>query len=87
MRRSELLSLKIGDIDLNKRLARLNMTKNGTSRTVPLTRRAVEILALATANSLRPDETQLVFFGEPGRAGNIAPYTINCFQRRARVLV
>ena len=84
MRRSELLSLKIGDIDLNKRLAHLNMTKNGTSRTVPLTRRAVEILALATANSLRPDETQIVFFGERGRAGNIAHYTIEKLFSEAR---
>ena len=84
MRKSEILSLKTGDIDLNKRLARLTMTKNGTARTVPLTRRAVEILALATDNSLRPKETHLVFFGEPGRTGNIAPYTIEKLFSEAR---
>ena len=84
MRKSEILALKTGDIDLNKRLARLTMTKNGTARTVPLTKRAVEVLAMATVNSLRPNETQLVFFGELGRAGNIAHYTIEKLFSEAR---
>lgn len=84
MRKSEILGLKVADIDLNKRLARLAITKNGTPRTVPLTKRAVEVLALAAANSLRPNETQLIFFGEPGRQGNIAHYTIEKFFSEAR---
>ena len=84
MRKSEILGLKIPDIDLGKRLARLAITKNGTPRTVPLTKRAVEVLAMATANSLRPNETQLVFFGERGRQGNIAHYTIEKLFSEAR---
>jgi len=84
MRKSVLLGLKTGDIDLSRRLAHLTMTKNGTARTVPLTLRAVEILALAINNSLRPNETQLIFFGEPGRNGNIAHYTIEKLFSQAR---
>jgi len=84
MRKSELLGLKTGDIDLSRRLVHLTMTKNGTARTVPLTQRAVELLALATANCLRPEETQLVFFGEPGRAGNISHYTTEKLFSEAR---
>ena len=84
MRKSEILGLKVGDIELSKRLAHLTMTKNGTARTVPLTLRAVELLAQATANSLRPRETQLVFFGEPGRTGRIGHYTIEKLFSEAR---
>jgi integrase len=87
MRKSEILSLQTGDIDLSKRLARLTMTKNGTSRTVQLTRRAVEILALATANSLRPHETQLVFLGSAaGLAILLTTQLKSSFRRRAHAL-
>lgn len=44
MRRGELLSLMWKDINLDRRTARLNMTKNGRSRLVPLSSRAVQIL-------------------------------------------
>lgn len=44
MRAGEILSLRGKDLDLKKRTAFLKMTKNGTSRTVPLTDRAVELL-------------------------------------------
>jgi integrase len=44
MRRGELLSLRWIDIDLQKRTARLHATKNGESRTVPLSSRAKTIL-------------------------------------------
>jgi len=44
MRRGELLSLRWEDVDLEKRTAFLVLTKNGTSRTVPLTSRAIEVL-------------------------------------------
>lgn len=45
MRRGELLSLTWDNIDLTARTAFLPMTKNGTARTVPLSTKAVEILA------------------------------------------
>ena len=44
MRRSELLGLRWGHIDLQKRTIFLKLTKNGTSRTVPLSTHAVQIL-------------------------------------------
>ncbi|MBX3446749.1 MAG: site-specific integrase [Parvibaculaceae bacterium] len=44
MRRSELLSLRWSHIDLAARTAHLPMTKNGFSRTVPLTPEAIRIL-------------------------------------------
>jgi len=44
MRRGELLGLKWVDINLQTKVARLNMTKNGDSRIVPLSRRAISTL-------------------------------------------
>lgn len=44
MRRGELLSLRWKDINYSKRTAYLQLTKNGDSRTVPLSTRAIETL-------------------------------------------
>ncbi|GAB1369912.1 site-specific integrase [Azonexus hydrophilus] len=44
MRRSELLSLEWKNVDLKKRVAYLETTKNGESRAVPLSSRAVAVL-------------------------------------------
>jgi integrase len=44
MRRGEILSLRWSNVDLVKRVAHLAMTKNGTSRDVPLSSRAVQAL-------------------------------------------
>lgn len=44
MRQGEILALRWADIDLNKRTAHLETTKNGDRRTVPLSTRAVQIL-------------------------------------------
>ncbi len=74
MRLGEIVSLRMDQIDLERRVLRLSQTKNGTSRTVPLTRAAAEVFAAAMANPLRPNETDLVFFGEPGRTGKRSPY-------------
>ena len=45
MRRGELLSLRWERVDLTRRVARLLITKNGHSRTVPLSSQAVEVLS------------------------------------------
>ncbi|MFM7009673.1 MAG: tyrosine-type recombinase/integrase, partial [Betaproteobacteria bacterium] len=45
MRRGELLSLRWEHIDLNGRTAFLSHTKNGDSRTVPLSTAAIQVLA------------------------------------------
>ena len=56
MRRSELLGLTWGDVDLEGRTARLSDTKNGTSRTIPLSS-----LALAVLDGLeRPDTGHVI---------------------------
>jgi integrase len=44
MRRGELLSLRWEHIDLAAQTALLPLTKNGASRTVPLSKKAVAIL-------------------------------------------
>ncbi len=44
MRQGELLSLSWSSVDLERRLVHLEMTKNGESRDVPLSKRAVETL-------------------------------------------
>lgn len=46
MRRGELLSLRWPDVDLEKQTAHLRSTKNGESRTVPLSRAAIGVLAV-----------------------------------------
>ncbi len=52
MRRSELLSARWEDVDLSRRTLRLRLTKNGHSRTIPLSLDAVSILeALPRSNS------------------------------------
>ena len=55
MRRSEILSLRWDDINLEGQIATLAQTKNGSKREVPLTKLALEIL-----NDLNP-ETDYVF--------------------------
>lgn len=74
MRSSEIVTLRRTQVDTERRLAMLWDTKNGSTRIVPLTRRATEVLKLAMANPLRPSDTDLVFFGEPGRDGKRRPY-------------
>lgn len=44
MRRSEIASLEIRNINLERRTARLRRTKNGDPRTVPLSSRGAEII-------------------------------------------
>lgn len=74
MRSSEITGLRRSQIDVDRRIVTLRDTKNGTVRTVPLTRTAAEILRTALDNPIRPIDTDLVFFGEPGRDGRRKPY-------------
>lgn len=74
MRQSEITGIRCSRVDLDRRIVRLEDTKNNTSRIVPLTRTATEVLRAAIANPTRPVDTDLVFFGEPGRSGKRGPY-------------
>ncbi|OBS10277.1 tyrosine-type recombinase/integrase [Acidihalobacter prosperus] len=82
MRQGEILSLTADQVDLDRRVVRLSMTKNGSARTVPLSRAAVDVLRDALTCPLRRG-SPLVFPGEPkrGQAGREnperGPYVIN----------
>lgn len=76
MRQGEILSLRTHQVDVRRRIVRLDKTKNGSARTVPLSYRAARVLAKAIAHPVRPSDTDLIFFGEPGRDGKRRPYTI-----------
>ena len=71
MRAGEICGLTWQSIDFVRRLAHLPMTKNGHSRDVPLSRRAIEIL-----NGLQGIH--------PTRAFNLTPQTLDVMFRRAR---
>lgn len=75
MRSGEIAGLRIQQVDVMRRVVRLTDTKNDNARTVPLTRHAAEVFALALDNPTRPEGCDLVFFGEPGRDGKRRPYT------------
>jgi integrase len=77
MRSSEIVTLTRDQVDLRRRVVRLSETKNGSPRTVPLTVKAADALRDALANPIRPINTDLVFFGEPGADGKRRPYVFN----------
>lgn len=74
MRQSEILNLRLGDVDVGSRIVRLSDTKNNSPRTVPLTAAAAATFKTAIGHPLRPLETNLIFFGEPGKDGKRRPY-------------
>lgn len=74
MRSGEIKSLTRSQVDLDKRTVHLTETKNGSARTVPLTRQATEVFRAALSHPVRPLDTDLIFWGEPGRDGIRRPY-------------
>ncbi|QCL86708.1 site-specific integrase [Agrobacterium pusense] len=64
MRRGELLGLRWADVSHNRRVISLAMTKNGTSRQVPLSQRAFD--ALMDWKSLADVDQAIVFPMKPG---------------------
>lgn len=77
MRKGEILNLTRRDIDLRKKVILLKDTKNNSSRTVPLTDKALEVIKSAIDHPIRPIDTKYLFYGEPGREGHRKPYVIN----------
>lgn len=78
MRSSEISGLKLRQVNVDRRVVRLSVTKNDSARTVPMTKRAVEVFKAALANPVRPKDCDLVFFGEPGRRdGKRRPYVFS----------
>jgi integrase len=76
MRQGEILNLKVQDVDLPRRIVRLNDTKNGSPRTIPLSKEAARVLKEAIEHPMRQD-CSLIFFGEPGRDKKRGPYQFN----------
>jgi integrase len=86
MRAGEILSLRRGQVDLNRRIVRLEDTKNGSSRTVPLSKKATDVFRDALTHPLRPIDCDLLFFGEAGRDGKRRPYQFTVAWHRFVVL-
>ena len=82
MRAGEIKSLTRKQVDLSKRTIFLSETKNGTARTVPLTRQATTVLREALSHPIRPHDTDLIFWGEPGKDGKRRPYEFRPAWRR-----
>lgn len=71
MRRSDLLRLEWRHIDMERRTARLVVSKNGQGRTIPLSSKAVQILTRLRQTNLS------------GRVFPISPNAVKCAWRRA----
>ena len=85
MRRGELLALEQSQVDLDRRVARLPITKNGNARDVPLSSKAVSVLeSLQTAEGgkffpIRQDAVTRAFERAVARAR--ASYERECKER------
>lgn len=77
MRSSEITTLRVSQVEHERRIVRLIETKNTLPRTVPLSLAATETFRLALNNPGRPKETELIFYGEPGRDGRRRAYNFN----------
>lgn len=75
MRRGEILSLSWSDVDLQRRVAQLHVTKNGSSRRVPLSERAVEVLDALS----HPADGSI----RSGRIFEVDPHSVSTAMRRA----
>ena len=78
MRQGEVLSLYRSQVDLDRRVVRLDKTKNGSARTVPLSPQALAVISEAMAHPIHTTtNSPLLFPGDPGRDGKRRPYVIN----------
>ena len=77
MRYGEISNLTRLQINLEKRTIFLSETKNHESRTVPLTNKALIVINEVLNHPIRPVNTNLLFYGEPGRDKKRKPYVIN----------
>jgi len=77
MRQGEILTLEKSQVNLRKRVVTIHNTKNYDSRTIPLSDKALSVFKEALLHPIRPINTNLLFFGEPGKDGKRRPYTLN----------
>jgi len=64
MRAGELLTLTREQVDLSRRVVRLNNTKNGSERTIPLSKEAINLFRDAIDYEIRAIDTDLIFWGD-----------------------
>lgn len=74
MRHGEIASLTASQVNLSKRTLYLSDTKNDDVRTVPLSDKAYATILEVLDFRIRPDDTDLLFYGNPGRDGKRRPY-------------
>jgi integrase len=74
MRHGEIASLTASQVNLSKQTIFLSDTKNNDVRTVPLTDKAFATIKEVLDFPIRPDDTDLLFYGNPGRDGKRRPY-------------
>ncbi|MBF0446031.1 MAG: site-specific integrase [Magnetococcales bacterium] len=77
LKKSEILSLKYTDIDLQKRIVVVPKTPSRAQRIVPLSQKALKVFAQALHQENRPDDVKLIFYGEQGRYDTRRPYAID----------
>lgn len=78
MRKGEIVSLVLDSVDMDKKTIFIRDTKNSLVRTVPMSGSAFETMKEVMTYHYRPDDTDLVFPGKPGKNGEKPkPYTIN----------
>ena len=83
MRRGEIMNLRPGDVDLNKRVVKLRDTKNSDSRDVPLNREATRVFQEAVEWFAQSKGCTLLFSGDPGRDGQRRAYGYESAFKRA----
>lgn len=84
MRRNEILTLRTNQVNTERRIVSLTDTKNGGARTVPLTKTATQVFTDALNYPMRPEDCDLIFFGEPGKDKKRSPYEFDKIWREIR---
>ena len=77
MRQGEILGLEKSRVNLKRGVLTIHNTKNNDSRTIPLSDKAKTVFKEVLEHPIRPIDTNLLFYGEPGKDGNRRPYTLN----------
>ena len=84
MRRNEILTLRTNQVNTERRIVSLTDTKNGGARTVPLTKTATQVFTDVLNYPMRPEDCDLIFFGELGKDKKRSPYQFDKIWREIR---
>ena len=78
MRKGEIVSLRRNQVDLARRIVRLEHTKNGDSQLVPLSHQAAAVFREALTHGMHEAVVSpLLFYGDPGKDRRRRPYVID----------